>query len=154
MCDDQFVGCYHNWDTATAGTGMGGYGSSGAITPTPANTDAVSSICPADWVLPQGGTSGDFYRISSEYPTAAQMFVSDPRTAYDNVSGTSIPGSILSSYCDATGSRAYAANSYYWSRTAFSNGFGYVLYISNSNVTPTYHDSKYYAFSIRCLVSP
>ncbi len=140
----QFVGCYYNWYTATAGTGT-------ENSPAQEN-DAPSSICPKGWALPKGGTNGDFQTLYNNYPSASQMLVTNPTTTYDNINGTYKPGILLSGYYDSNGANIMSVGGYYWSRTNYSTGMGCSLVLNTSTVYYNGNNDKYRAFPVRCLL--
>ncbi|MBQ9402976.1 IPT/TIG domain-containing protein [Candidatus Saccharibacteria bacterium] len=140
-CDNQSMvintgstyGVLYNWYAATAGTGTRSTG---------ANVDASGSICPKGWVLPKGGSSGDFQYLYNAYNSYANM-----------VTNTSGPKFVLAG--DRYGGSTYNQGTYgyYWSRTAYSSSYAYDLYLSSSNSTvyPASGYYKYYGFSVRCI---
>ena len=148
--ENNYVGCYYNWFTATAGTGKGAGDDA-----TPANTDATSSICPKGWYLPKGGTaasgSNDFQNLYLEYPSVIDMLVPGITTT-DNTSGQPKPGLTLNGLYYSSGASGIGIKNYYWSRTAYSIGLTYGLTSTDSVVSPvTSNLGKYYGMSVRCL---
>ena len=141
----QFVGCYYNWYTATAGTGT-------EASPE-RNNDATSSICPSGWVLPKGGASGDFQALYNQYPSAAQMLVATPASTYDNINGVNTPGFLLSGRYSSGGADYMGVYGLYWSRTAYSTGNGFNLSLNSTTVNPQGALYKYNGFSVRCLAA-
>ena len=55
---NNFVSCYYNWFSATAGTGTSSTG---------ANINTNYNICPKGWTLPTGGSNGDFMILYNQY---------------------------------------------------------------------------------------
>ena len=147
---NNYKSCYYNWYTITAG--------SGTSTVTGKDTTGVDvneSICPRGWVLPKGGSdssTNNFQKLYNQYPSAAQMLV-DPVTAFDNTSGTYKPGLLLNGYYNLGGivSSTMGVNGYYWTRTAYSNGQVYTLFLNNSTVNPQGIYWKYNGFPARCM---
>ncbi|MBR2994347.1 hypothetical protein IKF32_00280 [Candidatus Saccharibacteria bacterium] len=149
------------------------------------NTDNLSlvstSICPADWLLPQGGSVTatinvdgdqsdwrDFYLLG--YYTMSQV-----RTAYQDTPNSGKPyysGSTLNSNGD-TATKAFrkfpnnfvysghfknaatgnrGSNGYYWSATPGTSGTAYRFVVNNTNVYPgTNNDDKFNGFAVRCF---
>ena len=73
---DDFYGYYYNWCAATAGdTAPGGSNTCTGYDTMP--DDATGDICPANWRLPTGGPSGEFYNLynafGSEYLSQFQF---------------------------------------------------------------------------------
>lgn len=150
-CTDAY-GCYYNWYTATAGTGLGST-TSGSV---------ESSICPKGWKLPTGGSGGEFkalataYGISGGYDAteAAAMLVANPTTTTENTNGAAAPGFLLGGYYAPVGVYFGEIGSY-WSRTAYDAYAVYSLYLQDNHVesTNTYHVERYTGRSVRCLLS-
>ena len=156
---NQYVGCYYNWYSATAGSGTS------SVTPVGTSVgykDVNVSICPKGWYLPTGGgaplsgstsdrPNSDFNVLYNNYPSAADMLVSNPTTTYDNTSGLPRPGLLLSGAYGSSGATYIAQYGAYWSRSAYSKGFAYYLLLNSSVVTPQDRGGKYNGISIRCL---
>ena len=140
-CTEAY-GCYYNWYTATAGSGSS-YTTSG-------NVDY--SICPAGWMLPTGGSSGQFQALYNQYPSATQMLVDNPTTTTENTTGK-MPGLLLNGYCNNIGPQNLSSEGRYWSRTAYSAERGYNLYLDASTVLTANYGIKYRGFAVRCLLS-
>ena len=126
-------GVYYNWYAATAGTGQ--YSTT---------TEAGSSICPKGWVLPKGGSSGDFQYLYNAYNSYANMVT--------NASG---PKFVLSGYRNGGSTYYQGTSGSYWSRTANDNNNAYRLYLysSNSTVNPASNSNKYFGFAVRCIAA-
>ena len=138
--------CYYNWYTATTGKGTK-YVTGKDVTD---GVDVNESICPKGWVLPKGGPSGDFRNLITFYPTSAQALV-DPMSAKDNTNGASQPGFLIGGHYIAIGEDHVGVNGYYWSRTAFSTGRAYYLYLDASTVSPSSYGNKFNGFPVRCI---
>ncbi len=161
---NNYVGCYYNWYTATAGVGLGG-NVAGSITPVGTSVgykDVSSSICPKGWYLPTGGgvpltgstsdrPNSDFNVLYNNYPSAADMLVSNPTTTYDNTTGQPRPGLLLSGFYSSGGAYYVAQSGDYWSRSAYSKGMAYRLSLNSSAVYPQNYGSKYVGMSVRCV---
>ena len=161
---NYYVGCYYNWYTATAGTGLGG-NVVGTITPVGSNVgykDVDSSICPKNWYLPSSGgiplngstndrPNNDFQILYNNYPSRNKMLVSNPNTTYDNTSGLPEPGFILSGAYTPSGPRLVGSEANAWSRSAYSVGYAYIFFISSSSVVLQQHHDKSLGLSVRCL---
>ena len=148
---NNFVGCYYNWYTATAGSGtisVTGKDVSGGV-------DVSDSICPKGWILPKGGPGGDFKALYEQYPSVSQMLVGSPTTTYDNVNGHYLPGFLLSGLYGANVSQQYLGRyGRYWSRTAYSKAYAYRLGITTTTVDAiASYIGKYLAQSVRCLLA-
>ncbi|MDO5480685.1 MAG: FISUMP domain-containing protein, partial [Candidatus Saccharibacteria bacterium] len=156
---NNYVGCYYNWYSATASSGTS------SITPVGTSTgykDVNSSICPKGWYLPTGGgvpltgstsdrPNSDFNVLYNNYPSASEMLVSNPTTTYDNTTGLPRPGLLLSGNYYAGGADSVAQYGNYWSRSAYSKGVAYNLYLNSSAVHPQGYGNKYYGRSVRCV---
>ena len=122
---DSTYGTYYSWYAATAGTGTYSTSTDGA--------NAPSSICPKGWRLPTGGSSGEFQTLYNNYKSYALM-QGDPAFVLSGVN---------------TGGQG--GGGYYWSSTAFANGFAYGLAMYNSRVYPATYGYKNYGYSVRCV---
>ena len=144
---NNYKSCYYNWYTATAGSGT-----SNVTGKDTTGVDVNESICPRGWVLPKGGTSSDnnFQKLYTNYPSPTQMLV-NPTTAFDNISGNSKPGFLLGGYYNAVGPGSVGTFGVYWSRTAYSNGTGYSLYLDTSTIYVSNYAHKYQGRAVRCL---
>ena len=140
--------CYYNWYTATAGTGTTYIATQGQ--------NVSNSICPAGWILPTSGSGGQFQALYNQYPSAAQMEAANPTTTKENTPTvgqvTNTPGFLLSGNYYTGGAGSLGSNGYYWSRTARSAQGAYVLSMNTSGVNPADYPSKYFGFTVRCLV--
>ena len=137
--------CYYNWYAATAGTGTTYIATQGQ--------NANNSICPAGWTLP---TQPQFQALYNQYPSAAEIEVSDPTTTKENTPTvgqvTNTPGFLLSGVYHTGGAGNLGSNGNYWSRTAYSAQNAYRLFMNTSSVGPANYGYKYYGFTVRCLV--
>lgn len=123
-----------------------------------------TSICPAGWHLPTGGTTtaSEFGALSN----AMGGYQNESGVAQDMSSSTTPTGAEMSKTL-----RSYPSNflysgyvytssvlnrgSYgrYWSSTALNYYNSYNLYLNSSNVNPgTNYGNKYRGFSARCLI--
>ena len=119
-------GAYYSWSAATAGTGT--YSTTG---------NASSSLCPKNWRLPTGGSSGEFQALYSKYNSSA-LLRGNPFTA--TISGYVFLGSVQSSL------------GLYWSSTPYSDpAIAYDLALSESAVNPASPQERYFGLNIRCV---
>ncbi|MCI8827974.1 MAG: hypothetical protein HFE98_03895 [Ruminiclostridium sp.] len=142
------VGNYYQWNAATAGTG-------GTIT----NSNASGSVCPKGWKLPSSGnntTKGTFGYMLPQY--GVQGNLSGTSSVNGNTYNIALSplffvrgGYITPGFTDKF---RYAGQSGgYWSSRAYSNTENaYYLLFSNSYVYPSNVNSRYFGFSLRCLV--
>lgn len=150
-CTDAY-GCYYNWYTATAGSGKGEGDSA-----TGAGVTVNYSICPKGWSLPTGGEGGQFQALATAYggtsaTAAANMSVANPTTTTENINGQYAPGLLLGGGYYSGGAVSVGTGGYYWSRTSYSIGHVYYLYINTSDVGPLGHVGKDNGRSVRCLL--
>ena len=155
---NSYVGCYYNWYTATAGAGTS------SITPVGSGIgykDVSTSICPKNWYLPSGGgvpltgstsdrPDSDFNVLYNNYNSASEMLVPGTTTV-DNTSGQPRPGLLLSGDYYSGGASNVGTIGGYWSRSAYSKGLAYHLYLGSSAVHPQNYSGKYYGRSVRCV---
>ena len=151
-------GNYYNWYSATAGNGTYSFGTN--------NNSVAGDLCPAGWHLPKGGRKAnvnvsDFWKLSratigadpanfaNDYfyytGTPEGTDASNKMRAYPNnfvYSGLVLSGSV--------NTRGSVGN--YWSSTAYSSGYAYILYLRSSDVFPgTNYNYKYGGRSVRCI---
>ena len=121
-------GGYYTFYTATLGWG----------TSSVTSGNSSQSICPKNWRLPTGGSSGEFKTLYSNYNSSALM------------RGSPVNFSIAGSVYDGT---AYDQGSYgyYWSSTVYAADYAYYLFLNSSTVDPAHRLNKYYGFSVRCV---
>ena len=131
------VGNYYNWSAAVA--------SNDTSATTAAGTDMSSSICPKGWRLPHGyqSTQGnDFATLNTAYGGATNsdsVILANPLFF--------VRGGLVNS-----GSLGYSADfGRYWSSTASSATSAGYLYFYSGYVVPSYYNSRYSGFSVRCL---
>ena len=139
-CTDNY-GCWYNWYTATAGTGVRNT----------ASGNVETSICPAGWTLPTGGSSGQLATLYRAYGSPLSMLVS-PTSSTENAGGVSMPGFLLSGDYHYNGAHALGSSCYYWSRTAASAQRAYDFLLTTSAVTLTQNYYKYDGVPVRCLL--
>ena len=143
-------GNYYNWYSATAGNG----------TYSMYSGNTAGDICPTGWRLPigaqstatksfgalsvaLGGPAGGATADSSSTPTGAVM--SGIFRSYPN---NFLYSGGVSSYVSTRGEIGR-----YWSSTADSYDYAYILNLSSSNARPgTVSNSKYFGRTIRCLM--
>ena len=149
-CTDNY-GCYYNNYTATAGS---------MTSSTGAGTTVNYSICPKGWSLPTGGSGGEFETLATAYgygtdsgsTVAGKLLVANPSTVTENINGQYTPGLLLSGVYNSGGADHLGALGLYWSRTSYSTGRAYNLYLLTSGVYPLNHSYKYNGFAVRCLL--
>ena len=160
-------GNYYNWYSATAGRGTYGFSTN--------NNSTAGDLCPTNWRLPKGGNKA---RIESNDDNEFWNLIVDTlnnRTNPANYTSTASPyytGSAEASPVDALirtwpnnfvhsgyvvgGSLSVRGSyGYYYSSTATSYNYAYILGFESTHVYPgsNYGNNKYYGRAIRCLVS-
>ena len=125
------IGVYYNYCAASAG--------SYCYDLAPSNTNATEDLCPTNWRMPTGGSSGEYQALYTAYNSDATNF----ETAL------SAP---LSGYFDdgsAVNQRSYG---YFWSST-YNYRYGmYYLIVGSRNVYPTDYSGRSNGYSLRCLL--
>ena len=107
-------------------------------------------ICPTGWSLP---TQAQFSALYNQYPSASAMLVNNPTTAVDNdTNPPKLPGFLLSGYYHTGGAYNLGSYGYYWSRSALSAQYAYLLNLSSSAVNPSNYNLKYNGFAVRCVL--
>ena len=148
------VGNYYQWNAATAGTG-------GTIT----NSNASGSVCPKGWKLPNvnGITGkGSFRYLLQQYGLA-------PESGNGTLTGTSpvnnntynialsplffVRGGYINPYYTNKFNSAGQSGFGWSSRADSSASIAYDLYFASSSVNPSFYNSRYSGYSLRCLIS-
>ncbi|MDO4747095.1 MAG: FISUMP domain-containing protein [Candidatus Saccharibacteria bacterium] len=162
-------GNYYTWAAAIADTTYYNTNNSSVT-----NT----SLCPAGWHLPTGGsvttavnvtetpsTWREFYNlgygimgsVANDSNAGTYAYYNNTTTNSNGDTATKafrkFPNNFLYSGYFNTSSAVYRGSyGYYWSSTANGNGNSYYLYLNSSNVYPgTDYSSKYSGLSIRCV---
>jgi uncharacterized protein (TIGR02145 family) len=125
------IGVYYNYCAATAGTycyaaGLG-------------TGNATSDICPKGWRMPTGGPSGEYQALYTAYSSNA--------TNFKNALRTPLSGNFYNGSANYQGS-----DGYFWSSTYYYSSGMYGLYVVSSDVYPQDINSRYYGFSVRCVL--
>jgi len=126
------VGVYYNYCAASAGTYCYAEGAG--------TGNASYDICPKNWRMPTGGSSGEYQALYTAYSSNATNF----RAAL------STP---LSGYFTNGTAGSQDNYGYFWSSTRGSGNSMYYLAVNSSNVKPTEGLERYRGFSIRCIIN-
>ena len=140
-------GNYYTWSAAMANTGSYTDSSSESI---------GTSICPVGWHLPSAGS------VTKEYGILSQSYGGTGNNQGDFEAGDiignrlrSFPNNYLYSGFFSTSSISSRGSSgAYWSRSAYDGTGSYNLFMSSTILHPSglNFKSKYYGFSVRCLI--
>ncbi len=134
------VGIYYNFCAASASTYC--YAQDGGVDKPDTIIDADQDICPANWRMPTGGDTGEYFKLAQKYGSDA----TNTNSLQYNLS-TPLSGGYSSS-------SAFDQGNYgnWWSSTYYYSYGMYFLY-----VYPTYVGSsssyRYNGLSMRCLIS-
>ena len=111
---------------------------SNASTPLP---DTTTSICPAGWRLPTGGSSGEFKALNTTVNSGSTS------------SSSGLLGTWLAQYGGYWGGGFFnpGSDGYYWSSTQGDSDYAYYLYFVSSYVNPSDGYDKNYGRAVRCL---
>ena len=112
-----------------------------ATTPLP---DTTTSICPAGWRLPTGGSSGEFQALATAISATN-----------DAAGSTNLRSTWLAQYGGYWYGGFFFPGSlgYYWSSTQYDSNLAYNLYFNSSYVVPSSNGNKNFGRAVRCLVS-
>jgi uncharacterized protein (TIGR02145 family) len=137
-------GYLYNWYAATNGTG----------TYLLDSEQATGSICPANFRLPTGGSTGDF-----AYLNAYMAGVTPPSTVYDYYDGWQPAGSWQGVFSGIWFENllGWSDAGYFWSSSTaiipnISNAI-YAAAVTSNNASPAYYNANYYGFAVRCVAS-
>ena len=134
------VGIYYNFCAASASTYC--YASNSGVDVPDTIIDAPQDICPANWRMPTGGNTGEYYALTQKYGNDA----TNTNSLQYNLS-TPLSGEYESSSVHDQGSHGY-----WWSST-FDNSFGMSgLRVEPTNVLPSGGNPRSCGRSMKCLV--
>ena len=134
------VGIYYNFCAVSASTYC--YASGSGIDVPDTLIDAPQDICPANWRMPTGGDSGEYYTLAQKYGSDA----ANTNSLQYNLS-TSLSGFYGNSSAVDQGSYGY-----WWSSTYDNSFLMYSLYVDSSNVNSNVN-YLVTGQSMRCLMS-
>ena len=139
--DQAKVGIYYNFCAATVGTYC--YAGGQGVDKPDTLIDADQDICPANWRMPTGGSTGEYQSLAGKYTSTT---ATDSSSLQYNLS-TPLSGYFLNS-------SAYGRGDYslFWSSTFLFWGYMNGLYVRPTNVNPSLSSGCNYGASLRCLV--
>ncbi|MBR2994442.1 hypothetical protein IKF32_00790 [Candidatus Saccharibacteria bacterium] len=135
------VGIYYNYCAASASTYC--YASGQGIDAPDTIIDAEQDICPANWRMPTGGNTGEYFKLAQKYGNDAtntnslQYNLSTPLSGYDNGNAANGQGWI----------------GYWWSSTYRNSDTMYGLYVTPTNAYPGNSSGRSSGLSVRCLMT-
>lgn len=154
-CIDEDIGgvcySYYSWDAATVGSGRGISSSS---------PNAIYSICPKGWRLPQafGSSSsdyinGDYYALATAYGVVFENGSSASTSIfYDNAGPNTAPNFLPAGIIASTYIIGPSTNGFYWTSSGdYSTPKAYLLGFTNSVANVSYSDSTRLGASVRCV---
>ena len=144
------IGVYYNYCAATVGTYCYASGAGKDIPGT--ITDAPIDICPANWRMPTGGSSGEYQSLCTTLKGSAcsnemDMAGTDTNSLQYNLD---LP---LSGLFWNSSQNYVAGNGYWWSSTRYSGNYMYSLLVHPSQVWSMDINHRYYGFHLRCLAN-
>ena len=126
------IGVYYNYCAASAGSYCYNAGAG--------TGNASYDLCPANWRMPTGGSSG-------EYNTLYTTGYSSDATNFKTALSTPLSGGFGNGSAVGQGSLGI-----FWSSTYTSINDMYYLYVLPSSVLPTNSSNRSYGDSLRCLL--
>ncbi|MBQ6436820.1 hypothetical protein IJJ27_04720 [bacterium] len=101
-------------------------------------------LCPTNWHLPAGGSTGEFKALADLYGTATSTFFWTETSKWNGqFSGYAYSSGALDNQGTSGG---------YWSSTADSStAYVYSLYFNTSAVYPALSNNKRYGLAVRCI---
>lgn len=143
------IGNYYNWSAAVASNNT-----TSLSTP---YDNAPDSICPAGWRLPTGtdaqGTSSskefnELFVDEGVIESTNEVFTPD---GYEKLLNTPL-WFTMSGYVDSGSTSRVGSSGYYWSSTISDALYVYYSNFRRGNIFPSNTNTKYYGFSMRCLI--
>ena len=143
------VGIYYNYCAASVGTYC--YSIEADVDLPDTIIDAPQDVCPANWRMPTGGSTGEYTALSSYYDTAQSA--SNSASLQYNLS-TSLSG-LYYYYSSGTSNHPIdqESNGYWWSSTRSGPNTIYILSATSGLINPSQGSSREKMYTIRCLVS-
>ncbi len=135
------VGIYYNFCAASASTYC--YASGSGVDAPDTIIDASQDICPANWRMPTGGNTGEYYKLAQKYGSDA----TNTNSLQYNLS-TPLSGGYYGSAASFQGSYGY-----WWSSTYYDSFYVYGLSVNPTSVYPNYSGYRIYGRSVRCLMA-
>ena len=137
------IGVYYNYAAASAGKITGSSNSS--------NGDANQDICPKNWRLPTGGSSGGFQTLCTAVKgsSCSNGETNSNALKLRDVLNTPLSGYFYDSSAGGQGAGGYG---YFWSSTRYDNTYMYGLYVSEPSVYSQNYRGRSNGFSVRCVL--
>ena len=136
------VGIYYNFCAASASTYC--YAQESGVDKPDTIIDADQDICPANWRMPTGGDTGEYYKLGQKYGNDA---TSNNSLQYN----LSTPLSGGYGYGNSAYDQGIAGD--WWSSTYGSNNLMYLLSVGPTYVIPNSLNDRNNGHSMRCLMS-
>lgn len=141
-------GYLYNWPGATAGESRTSHPASAG--------NAPHSICPANWRLPTGNTTGEFAWLNAKMnnPNAASPSNTSGTGYYQNWQYSGPFKGVLSGYW-ATSFSSQGVSGYLWSSSAYSShaDYAFLALFQANYISPAYNTARVNAMSVRCLLN-
>ena len=142
-------GNYYNWSAVMANTDHYSVASG-----TSGSESAGTSICPANWTLPTGGTTTkDFGNLSQQYGGTGDRQSSDAGGVMSRRFRAFPNNFIYSAFYYHTLAQNRGSRGYYWSRSAYDDYSAHYLTLMSLDIEPSGYLDKYLGASVRCLVA-
>ena len=144
------IGVYYNYCAASAGsycwggTGISSTGSPSSDPVADSIRDITDDICPYKWRLPTGGSTGEFQYLYSQYSGGSPSQVA----AFQTALSTPLSGHFYSGKAYSQGNGGN-----FWSSTWYTTLNMYRLVVNSSNVNPSDRITRYYGYSVRCILA-
>jgi uncharacterized protein (TIGR02145 family) len=138
--DQAKVGIYYNYCAASASTYC--YASGGGVDVPDTLMDAPQDICPANWRMPTGGSTGEYLKLAQKYDSDA----SNTNSLQYNLSTP------LSGFYYYSSAYNQGSNGSWWSSTYYNSLNMYSLYVYPTNVSPNGNTNRNAGRSMRCLM--
>ena len=134
------VGIYYNYCAAAVGT----YCYASGVDKPDTIIDADQDICPANWRMPTGGSTGEYQSLAGKYTSTT---ATDSSSLQYNLS-TPLSGYFLDSSAHGRGNSGL-----FWSSTFVLWDYMYSLYLGPTHMNPSLSSGhSNFGSSIRCLV--
>ena len=134
------IGVYYNFCAASAGSYCYGNGTDYGTS----SGNATEDICPAGWRMPTGGSSGEYQALYANYNTTQDA--TNTASLQYNLS-TPLSGIFYRGSASHQGS-----DGRFWASTRFDDDDMDHLYVDSSLVYPRTTNTRYFGFSVRCLL--
>ncbi|MDR2336667.1 MAG: IPT/TIG domain-containing protein [Candidatus Nomurabacteria bacterium] len=140
-------GYLYNWCAALGTASAKCSASSGNV------SEAGVELCPANWRLPTGGSSGEFSYLNGMMAGDGGASTTNDQAHGENwISSGAWRGYYAGYFLPGTGMTSRGEAGLHWSATAYSASDGYGITFSRYGINVRFDTAKYYGLAVRCIL--